>query len=364
MAIFDKLLFHIRVLDWIYAFLTSGVTFVVLTVLKKFIAKKLGAFAATTDTKLDDLVVALIKETKLVSVLMISLFVGSLLLTLPSRADVILQKVLVLTLIIQGALWTNHLLTFWFDQILSKRAQDGTSVATTRSILNFVARLLLWSIALLLVLDNLGFNITTLIAGLGVGGIAIALAIQNVLADLFASLSIILDKPFVVGDFIIVDNYMGTVKQIGLKTTRIQSLSGEEVVFSNTDLLKSRIRNYKRMYERRVVFSIGITYETPYEKLEFVKSTLQQVIKSQPEVRFDRAHFKEYGDSALIYEAVYYVLDPDYNKYMDIQEAINTELFKRFAENGVDFAYPTRTVIVRQDGPQADKNNPPVAGSN
>ena len=351
MTFLHKTLFDISVLDWSIAVLAAIVTFVVLSLIKKLVVRKVGAFAATTETKLDDLAVDLVKETKFFSLLMTALFVGSLVLTLPARVNLIIQKVLILTLIVQGSLWLNHVLSFWFNQILSKRVQDGATNATTRSILNFVSRLVLWSIAFLLILDNLGFNITTLIAGLGVGGIAIALAVQNVLADLFASLSIILDKPFVVGDFIIVDNYMGTVKQIGLKTTRIQSLSGEEVIFSNTDLLKSRIRNYKRMYERRVVFTIGVTYDTPYEKLEFVKTALQQVIKSQQEVRFDRAHFKEYGDSALVYEAVYYVLDPDYNKYMDIQENINKELFRLFAENKVDFAYPTRTLIVKQSPP-------------
>jgi small-conductance mechanosensitive channel len=349
MAIFDKMLFHIAVVDWLFAILVAAVTFVILTITKKFVVKKLGAFAATTETKLDDLLVALIKETKVLSVLMISLFAGSVILSLPPKADVIIQKVLILTLLIQGALWSNHVISYWFDQILNKRIQEGSANASTRSFLNFISKLALWLVALLLVLDNLGFNITTLIAGLGVGGIAIALAVQNVLADLFASLSIILDKPFMVGDFIIVDQYMGTVKHVGLKTTRIQSLSGEEVIFSNTDLLKSRIRNYKRMYERRVVFTIGITYETPYEKLERVKSMIREIIESQHDIRFDRAHFKEYGDSALVYEAVYYVLDPDYNKYMDTQENINTELFRRFGEEKIDFAYPTRTVIVRQD---------------
>lgn len=349
MALFDKTLFHISMLNWTVALGLAAVTFFALFLLKRLAARKLGAFAATTETKLDDLAVNLIGETKSVTLLTVALFIGSLSLSLPEKAQMIVQKVLVLTLLIQGALWSNHLVSFWFEHILDRRIEKGSANASTRSVLNFAARLVLWTIALLLVLDNLGFNVTTLVAGLGVGGIAIALAVQNILADLFASLSIILDKPFVVGDFVIVDDYLGTVKQIGLKTTRIQSLSGEEVVFSNTDLLRSRIRNYKRMYERRVAFTIGITYDTTFEKLAFVKMALRQIIESQKEVRFDRAHFKEYGDSALIYEAVYYVLNPDYNRFMDIQENINTELFRQFAANGIDFAYPTRTVVLRQD---------------
>jgi small-conductance mechanosensitive channel len=349
MAVLGKMIFHISILDWLTAVCLAATTFIVLILARKFVGKKLGAFAATTETKLDDLVVSLINGTRALSLLLMSLVVGSFVLNLTPKADTVVQKVFIVTLLFQGALWSNYIVTFWFNQILSKRMQDDATYATTRAFLNFITRFVLWTTTLLLVLDNLGFNITALIAGLGVGGIAIALAVQNILADLFASLSIILDKPFVVGDFIIVDDHMGTVKHVGLKTTRIQSLSGEEVIFSNTDLLKSRIRNYKRMYERRVVFTIGITYDTPHEKLALAKSIISEIIQSKADVRFDRAHFKEYRESSLVYEAVYYVLDPDYNKYMDIQENINSEIFRHFGENKIDFAFPTRTIIVRQN---------------
>jgi small-conductance mechanosensitive channel len=177
-----------------------------------------------------------------------------------------------------------------------------------------------------------------------VGGIAVALAAQNILGDLFSSMSIVLDKPFVLGDFIIVGDLMGTVEKIGLKTTRIKSLSGEQLVFSNSDLLNSRIRNFKRMQERRAVFSIGVTYETPYEKLQTIPATIREVIESQELARFDRAHFASYGDFALVFEIVYYMKRPEYDLYMDTQQAINLELFRRFAESGIAFAYPTQTV--------------------
>ncbi|MGA9537034.1 MAG: mechanosensitive ion channel family protein, partial [Desulfobacterales bacterium] len=177
-------------------------------------------------------------------------------------------------------------------------------------------------------------------------GIAVALAVQNILSDLFASLSIVLDKPFVIDDFIIVDNYMGTVEHIGLKTTRLRSLSGEYLVFSNNDLLKSRIRNYTRMLERRVVFSIGVTYQTPLEKLKQVPATIRKIIESQEAVRFDRAHFQGYGDFALKFEVVYYVLNPDYNRYMDIQQSINLAIFESFEKEGIDFAYPTQQLYI------------------
>src|SRR5690606_319662 len=188
---------------------------------------------------------------------------------------------------------------------------------------------------------------TALIASLGVGGIAVALAAQNILGDLFSSLSIMFDKPFVVGDFIIVGEELGTVEKIGLKTTRVRSLHGEQLIFSNTDLLNSRIRNFKRMYQRRIVFSIGITYEPPYEKLKEVASMLRAIVQAHDLVRFDRAHFKGFGDSSLDFEVVYWVLDSDFNKYMDIQQAINLEIFRRFEEQGIAFAYPVRTVHLR-----------------
>jgi small-conductance mechanosensitive channel len=186
--------------------------------------------------------------------------------------------------------------------------------------------------------------VTALMAGLGVGGIAVALAIQSVLGDLFASLSIALDKPFVIGDFVIVGDFMGTVERVGLKTTRIRSLSGEQLVFSNSDLLSSRIRNYKRMEERRVPFVVGVTYQTPAAELEAIPGVVRDIIESTDSTRFDRAHFKGFGDSAYLFEFVYYVLSADYAVFMDIQQAINLGIVRQFAERGIEIAYPTRTL--------------------
>jgi small-conductance mechanosensitive channel len=212
--------------------------------------------------------------------------------------------------------------------------------------LGFIVKLTLWSLILLVALDNLGFNIRTLIAGLGVGGVAVALAVQNVLGDLFASLSIVLDKPFVIGDFLIVDDHLGTVERVGLKTTRLRSLGGEQLIFSNSDLLKSRLHNYGRMFERRVVFSVGVTYQTPRAKLELIPTIIREAIQAQDKTRLDRSHFKAFGDFSINFESVYYVLGPDYNLYMDIQQAINLQIHKRFEEEGIEFAFPTQTLFV------------------
>ena len=231
----------------------------------------------------------------------------------------------------------------------------GERITTLRA-LTFVLRAVLFATAALLVLDNIpGVKITTLITSLGIGGIAVAMALQNILGDIFASLSILFDKPFVIGDFIIVDTRMGTVEYIGLKTTRIRSLSGEQLVFANGDLLKSRIRNYKRMAERRVV------YQTDYDILKEIPGLIRRIIEDQDLVRFDRTHFQSYGEFALTFEAVYYVLSPDYNVYMDIQQAINLEIFRQFENRDIHFAYPTQTVYLSASNTSEDSAFSPSA---
>ena len=212
--------------------------------------------------------------------------------------------------------------------------------------LGFLVRILLWSVLLLMALDNVGIEIGPVLTGLGVGGIAVALAVQNVLGDLFASLSIVLDKPFVIGDFIVIDDYKGNIEHIGLKTTRVRSLSGEQLVLGNADLLKSRIRNFKRMQERRILFTLGVVYQTPRETAARIPDMLKDVIESTDSTRFDRAHFKSFGPSSLDFEVVYYVLVPEYNTYMDIQQKMNLEIMRRFEAEGIEFAYPTQTLYL------------------
>jgi len=202
----------------------------------------------------------------------------------------------------------------------------------------------------LVALDNFGVKVTTLVAGLGVGGIAAALAVQNILGDLFASVSILLDRPFEIGDFIIVGAQMGTVERIGLKSTRVRALSGEQLVFANADLLSSRIQNFKRMQERRVLFGLGVTYDTPTEKMERIPQILREIVSAQPNARLDRAHFSKYADWSLNFEVVYYMKVPDYNAYMDTQQIINLEILKRFRAEGIEFAFPTQTLHVQKAG--------------
>lgn len=347
MGFLDKVYLGNMLQDWLMAVCILTAVFFVLKIIHRIAISRLSKLAATTDNQLDDLLVSMLKETKFFILLIASAYVASYAITLKPSVALLWQKAVILMLIIQGGLWASTGVKFWLSLILQKRMDQDASSATTISLLGFVARLILWVMVLLLILDNLGVNITGLVAGLGIGGIAVALALQNILGDLFASLSIVLDKPFVIGDAIAVDGLQGTIEHIGLKTTRVRSINGEELVFANNDLLKSRIHNYKKMQERRIVFSLGVAYQTPLEKLTLINRMVQNIIETQANVRFGRIHFKEYGDSALNYEVVYFVTDQDYNIYMDAQQAINLEIFRRFAEEGIAFAYPTRTVYIQ-----------------
>ncbi len=328
--------------------ITIGVV-LVLGLAKSFIIRQLQRLADRTSNELDDMAAGVLDQTRLFFLLALAVLAGAQALILPDSVLDILQAIAFIALLIQIAIWGNAAITVSLQGYTNRMMEEDAASATTLRFVGFLLRMALWVLIALVALDTADVDITALIAGLGVGGIAVALAVQNVLGDLFASLSIVLDKPFVVGDFIIVGDHMGTVEHIGLKTTRVRSLSGEQLVFSNNDLLSSRIRNYKRMQERRIVFSFGLLYQTTREQLEAVPGIVRDVLGNQELARFDRAHFKGFGDSSLDFEVVYYMLVPDYNSYMDTQQAINLDLITRFEEMGVDFAYPTRTVYIAGD---------------
>ena len=314
--------------------------------LRRFLLGRLERLAKRTHTDFDDLLVDILRRTSVLFRIFLALTAGSLVLTLPVGTRAVVRIIAVLALLFQVGAWGNGIVRFFTARYIARHAADGTS-ATTVMALSYGLRFILYVILFLLALDNLGINITALVAGLGIGGIAVALAVQNILGDLFGALSIVLDKPFVVGDFIVVDTFEGTVEHIGLKTTRLRSLGGEQIVMANAELLRSRIRNYKRMYERRVQVAFGITYDTPAEKVERVPGLLKEIIESQQRTRFDRAHFKRFAESSLEIEYVYFVVVPDYNVMMDIQQAINLAVMRRFAELEILFALPSRTIYQR-----------------
>ncbi|MEM7026378.1 MAG: mechanosensitive ion channel family protein [Pseudomonadota bacterium] len=278
--------------------------------------------------------------------LVLAVYAGTFFVELPAAVERTITSALVVALFLQGALWASHVVVGWVTWYARQKAEKNQAIVNALHLIQLFARILVWTVAFLLILNNLGFDVTALVAGLGIGGIAIALAAQNILGDLFASLAIVLDQPFVVGDFVVVGDKMGTIERIGIKTTRIRSLSGEQLVCSNADLLASRIHNYKRMAQRRAVFSIGVTYQTPPDKLEALPGMLRVIVEAQDGVRFDRAHFASFGESALDFEVVYWVLSPDYNRFMDIQQQINFAIYRKLADEGIEIAYPTRTIFM------------------
>ncbi|MDQ8022733.1 MAG: mechanosensitive ion channel family protein [Moraxellaceae bacterium] len=319
---------------------------------RRILSARLHARAVQSTAIWDDVLAEVVGSTKLPFLLWISVMAGLTQIELPPSGEALPYKAMMLLLILQAGIWASRGVATWIRKRLEHSTQAGDGAAVTNfGVIAFITRLAIWVIVLLLLLDNLGVNITTLVASLGIGGVAVALALQNVLGDLFASLSIAIDKPFVVGDFIIVDDYMGTVKHVGLKTTRIQSLSGEELIFSNNDLLKSRIRNYKRMNERRIVFSFGVTYDTPADKLEALPGEVRAIVGAQDGTRFDRAHFRGFGASSLDFEVVYFTLDPDFNKYMDTQQRINLTLIRHLQSKDIALALPTQTLRVLGNAP-------------
>jgi small-conductance mechanosensitive channel len=316
----------------------------VLVALKLVIARQLARVSSTGRMQFLSYVRELVDATRLPFLLALSLLVAISQLEFTAHREKWLQYAWIITGVTQIGLWGARIISVAADHAFARQRVNNPSAATHLMLGALVARMVLWSITALVMLDNLGFNISTLMASLGIGGIAVALAVQNILGDIFSSVSIALDKPFVIGDFIVVDSYMGTVEYVGMKTTRLRSLGGEQIIFSNTELLKNRIRNYKRMQERRVLFEFGIAYETPIDDVEQVPDMVRTIVNAQQTaIRFDRAHFKGYGDSALLFEVVYYVLDPDFNGYMDCQQKINLALLRQFRDRNIGFAYPTTT---------------------
>lgn len=305
---------------------------------------------------------AAVQHTTWLFVIAASLFVASRFVALSEKAEGWVRVTVVIILMIQFGFWLNGLVSFFLHRYEARHAEATGRITTLRA-LAIITRIFIFSLVFILILDLIpGVEVSALIASLGIGGIAVALALQNILSDLFASLSISLDKPFAIGDFIMVDNFLGVVEKIGLKTTRIKSLSGEQLIFSNGDLLKSRVRNFKRMEQRRVPFTVGVTYQTPLEKLKIIPGIFKEVLDRQENVHFDRAHFKGFGAYSQDFEFVYYVHTPDYNIYMDTQQAINLGLKERFEEEGIEFAYPTQTLFIERDGDESGKTIPHASG--
>ena len=328
----------------------------------RFAVRRMKKLSAHTSTRLDDMLVEVLSGTNRWLMLLAALLIGLGMLDLNERWNGRVSQLWFIAVALQLGLWLTRAIGIALRRYQERHTSASMpQVSASATLLSWALRTVLWAIVLLAVLSNLGINITAFVASLGVGGIAVALAVQNILGDLFASLSIAVDKPFEVGDFIGIGALSGTVQFIGLKTTRIRSLGGEQIIISNTDLLKQVVKNYKRMEERRIVFNFGLTYDATPEQAEAVSAIVKKLVESNDKLRFDRAHFTGFGENSLDYEVVYIVKDASYSVYMDAQQALNLQLMRELAKLGVGFAFPTRTVYL-MPGADASAAMGPLAG--
>ena len=323
--------------------------FVAVRIFKGVVNNRLRKLSERTSTNIDDYVIESINRFGIPILYAMVVYFGLQYLALPERIDNILRIAITVVVTFFTIRFIANTLLLLLKAYVRRKEGGEEKVKQLRGIM-IIVNVIIWSIGLLFLFDNLGYDVTTVIAGLGVGGIAVALAAQNILGDLFNYLVIFFDRPFEIGDFIIVDDKMGNVEFIGIKTTRLKSLSGEQLVFANSDLTSSRIHNYKRMQRRRIVFKLGVIYQTSLEQVKQIPAVLRAAVEAQNEneeiVIFDRAHFASYGESSLNFEVVYNVLTGDYGKYMDVQQAINFRVYEEFERMGVEFAYPTRTLHI------------------
>ncbi|GLH43239.1 mechanosensitive ion channel protein MscS [Pseudomonas atacamensis] len=337
----------ISLANWVLAFLAATLSYLLTTTAIRFVFRKVQARASAGNGHLTYMASEVLAATSTTLLLLASILVGIGLLDLPERWLGRVSSLWFVVAALQVGLWTNRALALGLHRYFSRHNATGTFQASALATLSlWGVKVLLWAVILLAMLSNLGVNITAFVASLGVGGIAVALAVQNILGDVFASLSIAVDKPFEVGDFIVVGTLAGTVEHVGLKTTRIRSLGGEQIVMANADMIGSTIQNYKRLQERRVVFEFRLTYECTSEQIRQITQRVESIIKNEKQARFDRCHFRSFGESALEFETVYIVLDANYNVYMDVQQRINLAIMEAVADLDATFAFPARTVHV------------------
>lgn len=344
--ILNLTIFSNTVNDYLVSLIIFFGLLIAFAILQFIIFAKLRNFAKKTENDYDDNLLEVASSVKPPLYTTLAFFLSLKNLNKTDFTDQLINF-LIITLLVYQAVHTLHIfINFVIQKALSGESDEGTKGAV--STLSNIVKIILWSIGLLVVLQNLGINVTSLVAGLGIGGVAIALASQEILSDLFSSFSIIFDKPFVPGDFIQIDDKMGTVNQIGIKTTRLTTLQGEELVVSNKELTNSKIQNYKKMSERRIVFDFGVEYSTPHKKLVKIPKIVERAVSVSKLTRFERSNFVGFGDSDLKFENVYYLNTSDYKKYKRVQEKINLEIKKYFEKEEIGFAYPTQNIILQK----------------
>ncbi|MDB6084271.1 MAG: mechanosensitive ion channel protein MscS [Gammaproteobacteria bacterium] len=345
LGVSERIFYGNSLADWLVAGIVAGSVWSGLSLLRRLIAGRSARYSTNHRSTLIRLAFYLIGNTKQLLVLAVALYAGQESLTFPPKLQHVVSNVVLILVLLQVGLWAGRAVRFYLEMKEMERGADRL-FAGSLDVINFVARMLIWSLLILVALDNLGVNITALLAGLGVGGVAVALALQNILGDLFASLSIALDKPFVVGDSLNIDTYTGSVEHIGIKTTRLRSETGEQIILSNADILKSRVRNYGRMPEQRVLTTLRVAYSTPSEKLAGIPKLLEGIVREQTSARFDRCHLKSLGESSLQFELSYFAQQPKLNPLMDLQQTVNLRIVDDFRRLGIEFAYPTQRVVL------------------
>lgn len=332
---------------YVAAILVFLLSTVLIKIFKLIIIGKLKKLTKKTKMAYDDLFVTLVDKIGWPFYLVSSIYISLQLLAVPDALHVLVYDLFLVVLgyyLIRSA---GRVIDFGSKTLIESRKERGEKV--DHGVINLLAnvsKMVLWSIVILLIISNLGYDTSALLTGLGIGGIAIALALQTVLSDVFAYFSIHIDKPFRLGDFIAIGADSGVVEKIGIKTTRIRTLQGQELVVSNRELTDSRINNFKKMEQRRIVFTFSVDAETPTAKLKKIPGLVKTLISAREHARFDRAHFQKFSDFSLVYEVVYYMKTPDYNLFMDTQQEINLGIMESLQKQGIKMPYPTQTVYV------------------
>jgi small-conductance mechanosensitive channel len=336
---------HNAIADWLIAFGIIVISFIAIRIVKTFVVRKLKAIAAKTNSTFDDFFALLIEKTLFPVLYLGAAYLGVSYLELSDKTT----KVLHVALLVAATFFVVRAITILLNYVINRAIDVHNDTVEKRRQARgiiIIVNIVIWALGIVFLINNLGYNITSVITGLGIGGIAIALASQTVLGDLFNYFVIFFDKPFEIGDFIIVDDKMGSVEYIGIKSTRLRTLSGEQLICSNTNLTNARIHNYKRMLERRVVFTLSVGYNTSIEKIKKIPPLLKQIIESKHPTRFDRAHFAAIGSFSFNFEVVYYILSADYNLFMDRQQEIYLDILNAFEKEKIQFAYPTQALMI------------------
>lgn len=338
--------------DYLMAILWFLGLLIIVKLFQVLVVTRLKALAKKTVTDFDDTLIDVFAQLKPPFYLLVALYFSIKLLILPNLVNQVINILFILVVVYEVIRAIEKLGSYLINKYFAKRSGDNVDEAkhnqSIAKIFMLIVKVILWAVGITVALANMGVNVNSLVASLGIGGIAIALAIQNILSDLFSSFSLYFDKPFEVGDYIVVGEHRGTVEKIGMKTTRLISTSGEQLVISNNELTSTHIQNYGRMQKRRSSFQLGVVYGISPEKLASIPDIVKQVISEVEQTEFDRCHFKSYGDFSLNFETVFYVDSADYVTYMDILQQINLEIYKRFASEKIEFAYPTQTVFVNK----------------